>query len=97
MMEVAKATPARIFNSCGVNVQVFDLERGEGTLLHDHPYSHDILVVSGEIEVMIGGDNMTKVLVGGDVFRFPTGAIHNFVALIPSRVLSMCHEKDLLL
>ena len=95
-MDAIKVNPAHIFTSCGFNVQAFKLAPGEGTVMHDHLYPHDLMIVEGEVKVSIG-DALIKTFSAGDTVRFPTGALHNFAAVTPALVLSVCLEKDLLL
>jgi quercetin dioxygenase-like cupin family protein len=60
--------------------------KGEGANPHQHPQEQVMYVISGRLEVTLGGE--TKVLGPGEAFHATPMVLHNVTALEDTEVLS---------
>ena len=85
--------PTTVYETMDRLLVYYDFNDGEGLLLHDHPYSHDICVLGGTVTVSIG-DAMEKTLSAGERISFPHGAVHGLVANGPARIIAVFNLAD---
>ena len=78
--------------SSGGNVTLFAFDRGQGLSEHTAPFDALVLVVSGRLDLTIGGAK--HKLCAGEIIRMPADIPHALHAPEPARMLlTMLREK----
>ena len=76
-------------NQFGADVSFFlgDLEPGEGTGLHKHPYPETLILRSGQAAIVVDGQ---EILAGpGDIVVISPGTRHRFTAIGAERLVAI--------
>lgn len=91
-MDVKHVQPEELVREHGRRIYVYRFRKGEGLLVHDHPFSHEVKVFIGEIEIQHGAEN--RRLHAGDSFVFEPGVPHGIIALQTSLVHTVFDEAE---
>jgi len=77
----------------GVSFFIGDVEPGKGPGLHKHPYSETCIIRSGQVAIVVDGE---EIVAGpGDIVVIGPDTPHRFTAIGDERLIAVCiHASD---
>ena len=80
-------------SGAGISFFIGDLEAGQGPGLHRHPYPETCIIHSGQVALMVDGEEVVGG--AGDVVVIRAGTPHSFIAIGDERFKAICiHAAD---
>ena len=87
--ELVPGAKARFVHSETMTMAYWDIEKGASLPEHNHPHEQILIMVKGEFEFTVAGEN--HIMKPGKVFVLPTNIPHGGRALTPCRIIDVFH------